>query len=258
MELLDEIKLDYFLFKDEPKKYQDKVDSVSELFSLKENDRLLDDISPAYLAGKYYEKEHFVIFGINPGYITENDRPAEKENKKSWDHYWNHHLNFYRFFGYHELVSNYYEKIWLLFCGLMNYEKREIDWSFFDSSVTNLNLIPYHSRGISIPSTLSDMQLAYLKTRLQSNLKFITKYSPKMFIFNGNPWYTLLIKHKIIKKFKKIQITKKFNLYLFEFDDVPCVLFDKFFSSHFWQITDHHRKSIIPNCIRKEYPNVEY
>jgi uncharacterized pyridoxamine 5'-phosphate oxidase family protein len=94
-------------------------------------------------------------------------------------------------------------------------------------------LIPYHSEGITLPSKLSSSQLDYLMIRLRGNLDFITKFNPKLLLFNGNPWYVLLIKHKFIREYHKVQISKLFNIYFFEAEGIPSVLFDKFFNGIF-------------------------
>jgi hypothetical protein len=119
-------------------------------------------------------------------------------------------------------------------------------WDIFDSYLTNLQLIPYHSEGLTLPSKLSSPQLDYLKTRLRSNLDFITKFRPRLLLFNGNPWYILLIKHNLVTNYDKVQVSKLFNLYFFELGGVPSVLFDKFFQRHFWGINDYDRKVVLP------------
>jgi hypothetical protein len=50
-----------------------------------------------------------------------------------------------------------------------------------------------------------------------------------------------------------VQVTKLFNLYFFELEGVPSVLFDKFFQRHFWGINDYDRKVVIPRIIRERY-----
>ncbi len=99
-------------------------------------------------------------------------------------------------------------------------------------------------------------QLEYLFPRFRNSIDFIINYRPKLFIFNGSPWYILLIKNNIINKFDKISLTKKFNFYFFIIQDIPCILFDKFFQRHFWGITNEDRKNTIPNLVYKEYPKL--
>ena len=74
----------------------------------------------------------------------------------------------------------------------------------FDTYLTNIELIPYHSEGISLPSQLSEDQLNYLTTRFKNSMNFIVKHRPKLFIFNGSPWYVLLIKHRLIYYYEKV------------------------------------------------------
>jgi len=174
----------------------------------------------------------------------------------SWDHYRNLYLNFFEFFSEHEFESPYYTSLAHLISGLTGQQK-QTKWKLFESYLTNLELIPYHSEGITIPFKLSSSQLGYLRMRLRSSLDFITKFKPKLLLFNGNPWYVLLIKHNLVRKYHKVQVSKLFNLYFFEIESIPSVLFDKFFQRHFWGITDYDRKVTIPRLIHERYPSVK-
>jgi hypothetical protein len=93
---------------------------------------------------------------------------------------------------------------------------------------------------------------------LGSNLDFITKFRPRLLLFNGNPWYVLLIKHDLVTNYDRVQVSKLFNLYFFELEGVPSVLFDKFFQRHFWGIKDYDRQVVIPNLIRERYQDRLY
>jgi hypothetical protein len=62
-----------------------------------------------------------------------------------------------------------------------------------------MELIPYHSTGITFPSFLSKAQLEYLLPRFKNSIDFIINYKPKLFIFNGSPWDTLVLKNNVIK-----------------------------------------------------------
>ena len=117
-----------------------------------------------------------------------------------------------------------------------------------------MELIPYHSRGISFHSIFTPSQLNYLKERFENSINFIIRFSPKLFIFNGNPWYILLINNGIIDRYEKVSLTPKFSLYFFMINKIPSVLFDKFFQRHFWGITNLDRKITIPNLLRNKYP----
>ena len=252
-DLLEEIKAEYDLCINKPEKYQQKVDRISSLFSLSGKKRLKAEICPVYLFGKY-RLTPFVIFGINS--------PIEdQEARRSWKHYQDLYLNFFLYFSNNRFESPYYTSLWHFVSGLVNSDDRrehqkKDKWKLFDTYLTNIELIPYHSEGISLPPELSRTQLCYLTSRFQNSLRFIVKFGPKLFIFNGNPWYVLLIKHNLIKGYEKVQITDRFNLYFFDLEEIPCVLFDKFFQRHFWGITDYDRKTTIPNLIRKRYQNL--
>ena len=51
----------------------------------------------------------------------------------------------------------------------------------------------------------------------------------------------------------KKEVTDKFTMYLFKIDGVPCVLFEQFFSGHWWHLTSEDRSVTIPNLIKAEF-----
>jgi hypothetical protein len=104
-----------------------------------------------------------------------------------------------------------------------------------------------------LPRDFNSLQLDYISQRLRNNIKFARKHKPSLFIFNGNAWYILLIRHGLIQNYEKVEVTDKFNIYFFEIKGIHSVLFNKFFQRHFWGLTNHHRAVIIPELIREKY-----
>jgi hypothetical protein len=233
LDLIDEIKLEYNLCINDPIEYKKKVNSISNLLLLKGNKRLIDTDCPVFIVGKY-EIAPIVMFGINPGYSSKNNPTEDREARISWEHYLQLYKNFYSYFESNHLESPYYNALKYLISGLIKKDiPNEQKWKYFDRYLINIELIPYHSTGITFPPFLSKAQLEYLLPRFKNSIDFIIKFKPKLFIFNGSPWYVLLIKNNIIKTFDKVLLTKKFSLYFFMIEDVPCILFDKFFQRHF-------------------------
>jgi hypothetical protein len=146
MNLLGEMKADYDLCINYPHEYQKKVDHISDLFSLKGRQRLKGDNCPAYVIGKY-ETSPFVMFGVNPGYLHKNNPVEDKEARKSWQDYQNLYLNFFRYFSDNKFESPYYTALGHLLAGLTGVQNKS-KWDIFDSFLTNLELIPYHSEGL--------------------------------------------------------------------------------------------------------------
>jgi hypothetical protein len=146
MNLLGEMKADYDLCINYPHEYQKKVDHISDLFSLKGRQRLKGDNCPAYVIGKY-ETSPFVMFGVNPGYSHKNNPVEDKEARKSWQDYQNLYLNFFRYFSDNKFESPYYTALGHLLAGLTGVQNKS-KWDIFDSFLTNLELIPYHSEGL--------------------------------------------------------------------------------------------------------------
>jgi hypothetical protein len=129
------------------------------------------------------------MFGLNAGYSSTNNPREELEARKSWHHYQNLYFNFFQFFGRNEFQSPYYTALGYLLSGLLKKQFfNEGKWRLFDKYLANIELIPYHSEGISLPSNFSSFQLAYLTERYKVGLEFIMRSSPKLLIFYGNTW----------------------------------------------------------------------
>lgn len=208
MNLLEKIRQEYDLCITKPEDYKEKVDSVSDLLGLKGKYRLISEHCPVYFVGKY-DKSPIIIFGLNPGHSETNSPIEDKGARISWKRYQVLYRDFFSYFGKNGFESPYYTSLWYLLTGLMLNQEEEPEmkekWKFFESHLTNMELIPYHSRGITIPSILNDHQLNYLIDRLEENINFIVNFKPKLFIFNGSTWYTLLIKtgsSQILRKFQ--------------------------------------------------------
>lgn len=258
MGLAETIKKEYEFFKIYPDEYSKKVKSISYLLVQKGKNEFMSDQSPVYIFGNV-ESAPFILFGINPGYSDLNNPIEEKVARMSWESYVNLYRNFFTFFNEKGFRSPYYTSLGYLIGGLVSIfggTPLSNRWELFQKYIANIELIPYHSRGISLPSNLKENQLVYLKNRFIENLDFLAQYSHKLLIFNGSPWYNLLIRNNLIRNVEKASITDSFNLYFFTFHNVPAVLFDKFFQRHFWGITNYHRKTIIPQTIAKKYPTI--
>jgi hypothetical protein len=253
---MNEIRYKNELCMHEPLKYQKKVDSISHMFHLKGKNRLKGDNCPVYLVGKF-QKTPIIMFGINPGYSSINNPAEEREARKSWYHYQELYNQFFKFFAENRFESPYYTAWGYFLAGLLKKKfSKDKMWKLFDTYFSNVELIPYHSEGISLPSTLSESQLEYLKTRYKMSVDFITRYNPKLLIFNGKIWHVLLIMNNLIQTYERIEINTKFNIYFYKLNDIPCVLFDRFFQSHFWGISNHERYVAIPNCIHNHYQDL--
>ncbi|MGI0033252.1 MAG: hypothetical protein ACRD97_08285 [Nitrososphaeraceae archaeon] len=233
MPLSQEVQDDYQLCLRRPLEYREKVDSISDLFALRGKNRFKSDNCAVYVVGRF-QYAPIVMFGVNPGYSRKNNPVEEMEARKSWQHYQNLYYNFFQFFALNEFESPYYTALWHLLSGLTGTNiPKERKWDLFDKYLCNLELIPYHSEGISLPSILTAKQFEYLKNRYKSNIEFIEPYNPKLYIFNGRIWKTLLIKPNLIKEYVKVPVSPEFNIYFFELAGIPSVLFDKFFTKPF-------------------------
>ncbi|WP_458744680.1 hypothetical protein [Candidatus Nitrosocosmicus sp. T] len=218
MDLLNKIKEEYELCVNKPQEYKKRVDSISNLLGLRGKYELISDHCPVYFVGNY-SQSNIIFFGLNPGHSDVNSPIEEMEARISWDRYQQLYRNFFAYFEKMGFESSYYTSLWYLLTGLTNNpieHKINNKWKFFDSYLTNMELIPYHSRGIALPIILNNYQPNYLSERLDENINFIIHFEPKLFIFNGSTWYTLLIRNGIITDFEKVSITDRFNLIFLE------------------------------------------
>jgi len=256
-DFLKELEADYKLCRNYPERYRKKVGELSGLFNLKGRAKLMGNLYPIGFTGEYDKTTHIIIFGINPGYGKHNAE-EEKEKAKSWRNYVRFRKSAYKsFFKRVDHGSRYYRAFSLLFSGLLDGYNNEkgTQWDIFQQHITNLNLLPYHSRAINLPSKFSIRQWYYLTHNLWSMINFVLNYKPKLFVFDGKPWYGLLIKHRLIHRYKKRRI-KGMNIYFFTIEGIPCVLFDKFFSLHYYGLKDKDRRIKIPKIIAKNYPTL--
>jgi hypothetical protein len=225
------------------------------MFSLKGYDRFVSDYCPLRVVGKY--DAPYVVFALNPG-GTMIPKAEDVEARKSWEHYLNLYANWYKFPRYCR-KSQYYDSLGLLLRGLIdndnthNESMSKSNFELFDSNLCNIELIPYHSTGLSLPSNLTKPQHDYLMNSFNNSLDFITERDrkPKLLLFNGNIWNTLLIKHGIVKEYAKDQLLKSFNMYFFTIKGVRSVIFDKFFELPYYGITHDDRRYRIPKIIHE-------
>ena len=118
---------------------------------LKGNKRLIDTDCPVFIVGKY-ETAPIEMFGINPGYSSKNNPTEDREVRISWKHYLELYKNFYSYFESNHFESPYYNALEYLISGLIKKDiPNEQKWKFFDSYLINMELIPYHSTGITFP-----------------------------------------------------------------------------------------------------------
>jgi hypothetical protein len=151
---MNEIRYEYELCIQEPLKFQKKVDSISDMFHLTGQNRLKGDNCPVFLVGKY-QKTPIIMFGINPGYSAINNPAEESEARKSWYHYQELYNQFFKFFAKNNFQSPYYTVLGHFLAGLLKMKfSKDNMWNLFDTYVSNIELIPYHSERISLPSTL--------------------------------------------------------------------------------------------------------
>jgi hypothetical protein len=79
----------------------------------------------------------------------------------SGEHYLEFYQNLFLWFKNMKFESQYYISLYYLISGLVPNSQYSIHekWDLFNSYSTNMELIPYDSRGISIPKNLFTFQI---------------------------------------------------------------------------------------------------
>lgn len=258
--VLGEVRTDFELFYADPATYQRKVDGVSDLFGLTGAARLRNDYLPTYVVGDLEDEQYkYAVFSLNPGFTEEKNRREENLRNGSWERYLRYMQNYFSLCyesrcGWYG--SRYYNYLGKLLGAL---ENTSLEWQeqrlrFFQEHLINLDLIPYHSPETSF-SVSNSTQKDYLLNRLNAGIELLKTQNIRLALFNGKPMYSLmyslLIEQGIVKPWKCFPINDKVSLYAFEFEGMPCVLFDRLISQSFFKITNVHLTETIPDIIRK-------
>jgi hypothetical protein len=257
--ILEEVKIDFEQFKNDYDSYKDKVNNLSDLFKLKNKAKLRSDFLPTYFVGNYLDKNYkYVLFGINPGFSEKQNHIEEAWKSESWMKYNEFILNFFNFFKKNNMKSPYYKKLSQLFAGLdnLNLEDYSDVYDYFQNHILNLELIPYHSTSFGISNKLSDVQKTYFENRFRQNLDFLKNQNVKLMVFNGKPFYLLLIKNNLIKFDNRYVINKYISMFTFRINGIPCVLFDKFLTQAGFGLSYDNLKVDIKKLIVDEFGNL--
>jgi hypothetical protein len=228
LSVLSDAKVDFLLSLKSPAIYKAKVNGVSDIFGLKGKERFVDDYHATYFVGDYTDgKPKDVLFGLNPGFDPKRDRQQRVGAFGRWEDY----LTFEReFFGrFRDRKVPFYRYLSKFF-GWMNgveLDEWKDRWDFLQANLVTVELIPYHSRRFKPPAWFSDEQLKYLGRRLRSNFDFLKTFEVRCVVFNGKSYWTLL--KELLGE--PVRVNKRLNMYLFECQRLPCVLFDRFVPS---------------------------
>lgn len=265
-DFLKDAKLDYKNWqrakKTKSNEYRKYVNQVSSALGLKGKSRFNTKRSPKFWTGKR-KNPRMIIIAYNPGLGKTSRNPMvrmeEKKVSKNWKTYKKSRDNSFRERGDLIQKSKYYQMLYQLCCGLFeNLEcEQGVDWKFFHKNILNLNLFPFHSnKSENFPARFNPEQLAMIMHYVSLILEFIKKRNPKICLFTGKAWETLLIKHRLVddRKFVKRKVKGKFYIYFFKIGRMKCVLFNHFITSlGHDKVNRTTMMKKIPNMIKSHY-----
>jgi hypothetical protein len=253
-----EIKVDYDLCINQPLEYQRKVDFVNNLFLFKGEYLMTRDYAPVFHIGKL--ESPYALFSLNPR--LRNTTPIEDwYARDAWLNGGNMHRDLYKDFRnypFHKPMSafSFFNPLGKLLSSLTYSSITLWEWADLDSILVNLELFPFYSKrfGLSDANSLSEAQFNYVNKNLQMNLAAVLEHKPKLLMFDGKIYDTLLTRCGLVDKFEIKNIVKNFNMYLFKIENTPCVLFNRFLgSAHFEGMKDYHLHTTIPDLIRQKF-----
>jgi len=198
---LEKAKSEYHLAVNDPDKFKNYVNDLSVSLGLKGRSEFNTKLLPKFWAGRLNSKPKIIMFGLNPGLKKDPKKwRDEKKQKKSWKLYQKAREQGFLESKRKNSYSKYYEVFYKLCCGLYEIKpQKNIDWEFFYKYVLNLNLFPYHSyESTDFPGRFTAGQLAMVMHHLDLILEFARSQKPKICMFNGKAWKTLLIDHKLV------------------------------------------------------------
>ena len=137
-------KREYGFYKKHPKKYEKRIDDISDLFNLKKLSRFNTNRIPKFWTGQLSDDKKIIFFGLNPGARSKSAFP-DKSEKKSWKTYIKTRKNYFHELSKKKDLGPYHRDYYKLVCGIFDKEyDKKIDWNFFHNRTLSLNLFPHH------------------------------------------------------------------------------------------------------------------
>ncbi len=194
--------------------------------------RLRLDCAPVFFAGGV-KKMEYCLLGLNPAFNEENYSKERRvlEEKGCEQTY----LNFFDVAIQKGIKSDYYFLFSCFLAGFLEREKPPEDsiqsYQLLSRNIVNLNLIPYHSRGITLPKKLTAPQGKLIAPYLKNLEELIRLYPRKALFLNGARFDSV---HKEIgfrRNSTPISVNTKLRVHVGEcFWNKNSVWFDKFVS----------------------------
>jgi hypothetical protein len=245
---------DYDLCIINPLVYQRKVDFVNTLFSFKGEYLMMCDYVPIFHIGTL--ESPYALFSLNPK--LRNTSPIE-------DRYARVNRNLYRdlYKDFHNYpfhkpmhTSSFFNPLGKLLSRLTYSSKNKWEWEDLHSILVNLELFPFRYKrfGLTDANILSKAQFDYVNNNLQMNLDAVMEYKPKLLMFDGKIYEILLTRSGLVDRFETKPIIKNFYLHLFELENTPAILFNRFLgAAHYEGMKDYHLYTTIPDLIWQRF-----
>jgi hypothetical protein len=153
--------------------------------------RLRSDWPPVFFAGKVGARP-FVLLSLNPGKPTKTE--IELYHKWGWK---KTYLTFFDWFSFHRIGRPYYSRFAVFLSGLLGFRvfpnNRVRRFSLLAQNLVNLDLIPYHSTGISLEfHSKKHQKFQLIKPYLRNLQELVQLCNPKVLFINGAVWQQLL------------------------------------------------------------------
>ncbi|MDO8552647.1 MAG: hypothetical protein Q7S01_03930 [bacterium] len=253
VDMVKKARADFDLFHTNLAAYKKQVDGISNLLGLKGVARLRGDYLPTYFVGDIGNGLHkYALFSLNPGFSEKQNPTEETWKNSSWKDYENFTKRFFTLYHRAGMKSRYYEKISMIFAALegLTFHNREDIYNFFQEHLINIDLLPYHSSGIGLPSTLSSEQREYMRDNLMRGIALVKNQGVRLALFNGQALCQLLVGNKLVEAGVPVPVNEKISIYLFRLEGIPCVAFSKFITQPFFKLKDVDFRKTIPKLIQ--------
>ena len=203
---------------------------------------LISEYPPCFFAGDL-RKSRFCLLGLNPGHNRKRkDVECRVYRERGWEQTY---LAFFDWFGAEQIPSPYYSRIAVLLSGLLREKEipkeRKRRFQLLSENLINLDLIPYHSSGISLRIETRE-QRELIKPYLVTLIELVELCKPQILIINGAAFRPIL-KQTGFKERSTIKVNERLNAHIGQCLNSKTVWFDRFITGQSAAVTNRELHS---------------